>query len=405
MKYAIVILDGAADEPIEMFGGRTVLEAAHTPNLDALGRAGTCGLSRNVPEGFEPSSNVACMSILGYSPERYDIGRGAIEGAALGIELQPGDVALRVNLANVADGIMRSYSSGNITTDDSHALALQIKDALDDDRFELTLGAGFRHILRIRDCPALLDLVYHPAHNLADQPIAGYWPHVPGDCDDEAHRDAACLIRDWMGHADEILADSSVNDRREKEGLLRANTAWVFWPGTKPDGMESFENAFGIRAGMISPVDLLNGLAELTGMCRYTIDGLTDGPGNDYAGQGVKAVEMLGECDLVVVHVEAPDTYGHDGEPELKRESIELIDEHIVSRLIEYGGGNDLRILALPDHPTPVRLKTHANRPVPFVLSGPGIGKTAGNRLTEVDALESGTVVDPGCDLMKMLLG
>ncbi|NTU90155.1 MAG: cofactor-independent phosphoglycerate mutase, partial [Actinobacteria bacterium] len=320
MKYAIVILDGASGYPLDIFDGRTSLEQANTPFLDLLAREGMTGLSKNVPEGVEPSSNVACMSIMGYDPVRYAIGRGAIEGASLGVDLQPGDVAMRMNLCCVQDGIMKSYSTGNISSVDSYAMADEIAAVLDDETFSITKGVSFRHILKVKGHPEIMDLTYTAPHNITDTSIAGCEPQGEG----------ADLLRDYMARANEVLAASPVNARRVTEGLLPATNAWVFWPGMKPEGMESFMEKYGKEAGMLSPVDLLNGLAELTSMKRYAFPGVTDGPDNDYEAQGEGALMMLAENDLVIIHVESPDTAGHDGEAEQKVAAIEAIDREIV---------------------------------------------------------------------------
>ena len=394
MKYAIVILDGASGYPLDIFDGRTSLEQANTPFLDLLAREGMTGFTKNVPDGVEPSSNVACMSIMGYDPVRYDIGRGAIEGASLGVELEPGDVALRMNLCCVQDGIMKSYSTGNISSGDSYALADEIAAVLDDETFSITKGVSFRHILKVKGHPEIMDLTFTAPHNITDSSVVGCDPQGEG----------AELLLDYMARANEILAKSPVNARRIAEGLLPATNAWVFWPGMKPEGMESFAGRYGIEAGMLSPVDLLNGLAELTGMKRYAFPGVTDGPDNDYKAQGEGALDMLAENDLVIIHVESPDTAGHDGEAEQKVAAIEAIDREIVARLVDYAGMYDLRILALPDHPTPLILKTHSPEPVPFVLWGPGIEATKGSRLSESEAALSGVVIDPGHLLMSVLL-
>lgn len=390
MKYAVVILDGAAGEPVAEFGGKTSLEYANTPFLDYLAREGTTGMTKNVPDGYEPSSNIACMSIIGYDPTAYPIGRGAIEGASLGIDLAPGDVAMRLNLCCVEDGRMKSYSTGNISTADSYALADELAAELDDDTFHLVKGVAFRHILVVKGHPEIMDLAYSPAHNITDRPVAGCEPQGPG----------AEVLVDYMEKAATILARSEVNRRRVSEGLLPATDAWLFWPGMRPEGMESFEDVYGKKAGMLSAVDLLNGLAELTGIRRYTCEGISDGPDNDYASQGVEAVEMLKECDLVFIHVEAPDTAGHDGSPANKIDAIESIDREIVSRLVDVAEDMDLAILAMPDHPTPISLKTHTNKMVPFVMWGDETGISVGDRLTEHEAERSGLVIDPGYTLM-----
>jgi 2,3-bisphosphoglycerate-independent phosphoglycerate mutase len=399
MKYAVVILDGAAGEQLAVYGGRTTLEQAHTPYLDSLAANGLVGLAHNVPEGMEPSSNIACTSIMGYDPNLYPIGRGALEGAALGIDLQPGQVAMRLNLTNVsADGIMVSYSTDNISNADGHALMAELKAVLDDETFELHVGTGFRGILVVNGHPELMQGQFTAAHNITDEPVADYPASGPG----------SDLRTDYCARAKAVLDTSPVNARREQQGLLRATDVCVFWPGERPDGMEPFTDCRGgLSAGMLSGVDLLNGIAQLTGVKRYSFAGVTDGPDNDYAAQGEGALSMLAEQDVVFIHIESPDAEGHDGNVAGKLAAVEAIDREVISRLSAFAADDqtpELRILALPDHPTPVLSKRHSKDPVPFVLCGPGIPNNNGQRLTEHEAQASGLVVDPGFQLLDMLL-
>jgi 2,3-bisphosphoglycerate-independent phosphoglycerate mutase len=416
MRFVVVILDGASGEPLEAQGGKTTLEVAATPHLDALVRQGVVGLARNVPDGMEPSSNVACTSIIGYNPADYPIGRGALELAALGVDLLDGQVALRVNLTNVTpEGIMHSYSTDNISSEDGHALGDELKAALDDDTFTLYKGTGFRLYLVVTGHSALMDTTLAAAHNIADMPVAEHLPQGP----------EAQLIRDFEARAKTVLAASPVNAHRVAQGKLPATDVFAFWPGMRPDGMEDFTSRFGKQAALNSGVDLLNGIAQLAGIKRCHFAGVTDGPDNDYAAQGEGALAMLAENDVVFVHVEAPDAEGHDGNAEGKRRAVEAIDREIISRLRTFAASHPLRILALPDHPTPVATKRHTSEPVPFVMAGPGItpdamrtasaadslraaGATdatgAASRLTESEASATGLLVDPGYQLLRILL-
>ncbi|MDR1422412.1 MAG: 2,3-bisphosphoglycerate-independent phosphoglycerate mutase [Coriobacteriales bacterium] len=399
MKYAIVILDGASGEPVPQNGGLTSLEAAHTPQLDALARRGRVGLVHNVPQGLEPSSNVACTSIVGYDPADNPIGRGALELAALGVDLKEDQVALRVNLVNVSpEGLMHSYSTDNISTADAHALADELLDALPElqsDTFRLYKGIGFRLYLVVTGHPELMAAQLPAAHNITDQAIAEYPPMGSG----------SALIAELEARAHAILAASSINARRVACGKLPATHIFIFWPGRRPVGLPSFESRYYKRAAMLSGVDLLNGIAQLTGIKRYSFTGVTDGPDNDYAAQGEGALKMLEANDVAFIHVEAPDAEGHDGHIEGKRLAIEAIDREIISRLSSYGEQHPLRILALPDHPTPVLAKRHSSDPVPFVMAGPGVGSNGAARLTELAAAATGLVVDPGWRLLGDLFG
>jgi 2,3-bisphosphoglycerate-independent phosphoglycerate mutase len=418
MKYAVVILDGASGEPLAAHGGRTTLEAAATPHLDALATSGLVGLAKNVPDGLEPSSNIACTSICGFDPACYPIGRGALEGAALDITLADDEIALRLNLTHVDErGIMVSYSTGNISQASGQALLGELAAALDDETFKLHPGAGFRGILVVKGHPQLMRTTLTPAHNMTDEPVANYPASGP----------EAALIEDYRARARAVLAASPTNAHRSAAGLMTANEVFIFWPGQRPAGMASFRETYATSAGMLSGVDLLGGIAKLAGIKNYHFAGITDGPDNDYAAQARAALAVLAERDLVFVHVEAPDAEGHDGNVAGKLAAVEAIDREIISRLIAYAKEQPLRIMALPDHPTPVALKRHTRELVPFVLAGPGIvpavaGAPAGSggsaptggsgsgggipatRLTEAQAAATGIVVDPGYLLMARLL-
>ncbi|GAB4280272.1 MAG: cofactor-independent phosphoglycerate mutase [Coriobacteriia bacterium] len=352
------------------------------------------GIAVTVPEGTEPSSSAACMSILGYDPVRDYIGRGAIEAAAMGIELAEGDVALRLNLVTIEDGRMASYSAGHITSEESHALISELQDALESDAGRLYPGVNYRHILVVRGAAELAEASFTPPHDISGQPVEGKTPAGPG---------TKVLLR-LMEEARPVLARSPVNADRAARGLPQATDVWPFWPGLRPEGLESFERKRGLRAAMTSGVDLLGGLAELTGMTRLAIPGVTDGPDNDYDAQAEGALAALDEHDLVVIHIESPDEAGHAGDAAAKIAAIEAIDDRVVRRVIERAKAEPLRVLAMPDHPTPIQLKTHVGEPVPFVLWGEGVDALPGASFCERDAAATGLTVDPGRGVMDLLL-
>ena len=396
MKYIVVILDGASGDPLADFAGQTTLQLAQTPNLDALAAAGQVGLAVNVPEGMEPSSNVACSSIVGYDPLDYPIGRGALELSALGIELADDEVALRANLCHVSPaGIMVSYSCDNISSTDGHALADELKATLDDEQCTLYKGSGFRLYLVVKGRPGLMQTVLPQAHNLSDLPIADYPVEGP----------EADFAIGYMARANKLLANSPTNARLIAEGKLPATNLMCFWPGQRPSGMQPFSERYGLKAALNSGVDLLDGIATLTGIERFKFSGVTDGPDNDYAAQGEGALQMLADHDIVFLHIEAPDAEGHDGNILGKRLAVEAIDREIISRLRRYAVDKPLRIMALPDHPTPVVSKRHSAAPVPFLMAGPGIIPNSGKRLTEAEAAATGLLVDPGWQLLGLLIG
>ncbi len=398
MKYCVIILDGAAGWPLPALGGKTTLTAARTPHLDALARDGAVGLAVTVPDGEEPSSSTACTSILGYDPVADRVGRGAIEAASMGVTLAPDEIALRMNLVHIDEGVMRSYSSGRIPTDESRAIVGELAGALATPTFAFHPGVAYRHVLVVKGHPELLDAAYAPPHDLSDRPVASHLPAGPG----------ATLLLDLMDRARELLRRSPVNARRAERGDLPATDIWPFWPGKTPSGMKPFEKARGVRGAMTSGVDLLNGLAVLAGLTRLHVAGVSDGPDNDYVAQAEAGLAALADHDLVIIHVESPDEAGHAGDADAKLAAIEAIDREIVSRARaaapRFARDGGLRILAMPDHPTPVAIKTHSREPVPFVLAGPGIAGNGADRYDEAAATRTGLKLDPGRLVMDRLL-
>jgi len=393
VKHVICIVDGAAGWPVAGLGGRTTLAAARTPNLDALAAEGLVGLARTVPDGAEPSSSAACTSILGYDPLADYVGRGAIEAASMGISLAPDEVALRMNLVHIAEGAMTSYACGHITTEESRAIVGDLDAVLGDHVFHFYPGVAYRHILVVEGHPELLALEYTPPHDISDVAVAGHQPRGAG----------ADILTRLMERARDVLEMSSANRERAQRGQLPATDIWPFWPGVAPSGLTPFAERFGVSAAMTSGVDLLNGLAVLFGIDRLTIAGVTDGADNDYTAQVEGALAALDDHDLVVVHVESPDEEGHAGNVAGKVAAIEAIDREVVSRIRAYDG--EVRVLCMPDHPTPIELKTHAAEPVPFLLAGAGVTPDAAVAFYEDAAAATGRLVDPGRRVMNLLLG
>jgi len=408
-KAVVLIIDGASGWPAAALGGKTALEAAHTPHLDELAREGSVGMVSHVPEGMEASSAVACMSVMGFDPRQYYAGRGPIEAAAMGVELEPGQVALRCNLVTVRDGRMVSYSAGNISSAESAELVAALQRELGDERVAFKAGVGFRHILTVRDGEALALTRFTPAHDLTDRCVEEGLPEGPG----------ADFVLELMEQSKAVLADHPVNRRRQAQGKLPATQIWLFWPGMKVAGMPDFAaHHGGRRAALTSPVDLLRGLAVLSGVDVLTIPGVTDGDDNDYAGQMVGALAALADHDVVFVHVEAPDEAGHRGDAIGKVRAIEEVDRLMLPQVIERArsyqrehvtGGDivaqGLRLLVLPDHPTPLEIKTHVGEPVPFLMWGPGFVGNGAAAYTEAEARATGLTVAPGHRLLSLFLG
>jgi len=394
MKNIIVILDGASGWELEELDGQTTLEAAATPMLDLMALQGKVGLAETVFEGLEPSSAAACTSILGFDPATYCIGRAAIEAAAMGITLDDDEVALRVNTLTIENGIMRSYAGGHISTDESRAIIERLAAELDDEVFTLYPGVAYRHILVVKGHPELLETTYTPPHDISDKPVADYLPTDPG----------AALLADYTARAHALLAHDPTNEARVAAGLLPITDLWPFWPGTAPARLPSFPETFGATAALSSGVDLLFGLARLFGITPLAIDGVTDGPDNDYVAQVTGALAALDEHDVVIIHVESPDEMAHAGDMAGKILAIEDIDQSIMTRVFAYGRQHDdVRVLALPDHPTPIALKTHVRAHVPFLLWGSGVSPDQAVQYSERTATETGWTI-AGPSLMGTLL-
>ena len=397
MKYVVLIIDGASGWPAAALGGRTSLETARIPNLDRLAQEGRVGTVANVPEGMEASSAIACMSVMGFDPALYYCGRGPIEAAAMGVELEPGQVAMRCNLVTVVDGLMASYSAGNIPSAESAELVASLEAGLGDERCRFYPGVSFRHILTVRDGKELLSTTFTPPHDISGLPIEGSLPAGPG----------ASLALDLMERSKALLDGHPVNERRLARGKPAATQIWLFWPGMRPAEMPAFTELYaGRKAALTSPVDLLKGMAVQTGVDFLPIPNVTDGPDNDYEGQMRAALDALAGHDLVFVHVESPDEAGHQGDAAGKVEAIEKVDALMVPQVMEAAatvpGG--LRLLVLPDHPTPLEIKTHVAEPVPFLMWGPGCDADGAAAYTEKEARATGFAVAPGHLLMSQFL-
>jgi len=378
---------------VEELGGRTSLEAARTPNLDRLAREGQVGLVQNIPEGMEPSSAIACMSVLGFDPIRFYGGRGPIEALALGIHLEPEQAALRCNLITVEQGRMMSYAGGHIPSSESGVIIEDLQRELGSERVAFYSGVGFRHIVTVREAEDVVNTICVPAHDIHGEPIEEHLPQGPG----------SFFLQDLMDRSRELLREHPINEARRARGDLPVTQIWLFWPGLVAADMPSFREAYGREAAITSGVDLLAGLATQVQMQVLDIAGVTDDGSNDFEGQMAGALAALEEHDLVVVHVEAPDEAGHSGDVAGKVEAIERVDELMLPKILESAG--EIRLLALPDHPTPLSSRTHARDPVPFVMWGTDVESRPAAAYTEAAAAATGLSVDPGCRLMARFLG
>ncbi len=392
MKYAVVIVDGAAGRPITERGGKTSLELARTPNLDTIAPAAQIGMVRTVPEGFEPSSACACMSLLGYDPVRYYRGRAAIEAVSMGIPVGEGEVIFRCNLVTVSDSRMRDYSAGHISTKEATELIKALQTALGSDRLTFYPGVGYRHLLKLKGGEETLKAMCTPPHDIPGQPVSGYLPKGEG----------SDLLLTLMRRSEVVLGEHPVNVARIARGLAPATTIWLFWGSGKIPKIPPFRETYGLKAALTSGVDLLRGLAKMMGMTVLEIPGVTDGPDNDYRAQAEGAIAALGSHDLVAIHVEAPDEAGHSGSAEEKITAIERIDAEIISRLRKHP--DKMRLLVMPDHPTPLAVRTHTPDPVPYLLWGSGFESNGGRRFTEAEAKKTGLFVEKGYKIMGRLV-
>jgi 2,3-bisphosphoglycerate-independent phosphoglycerate mutase len=393
MKYVVLIIDGASGWPVESLGNKTSLEAAATPNLDQLARRATVGMTGTVPERMEPSSACACMSVLGYNPRVFYKGRAAIEAKSLNIDIASDETVFRANLVTIENGRMRDYSAGHIDSNESAALIRYLNEKLGKTDLLLYPGVGYRHILKIKGRPEALSAVCTPPHDISDQLIENYLPRGEG----------SDLLRGIMAASAEALIDHPVNLERVARGELPATQLWLFWgSGALPD-MPSFKDRYGLSAAITSGVDLLRGLGQMQGMDVLCIDGVTDNSDNDYALQMEEALRALDVYDMVVVHVEAPDEAAHTGSAEEKVKSIEMIDRDMVGRIRAYNK-DKLRVLIMPDHPTPLKIRTHAAEPVPFLIWGSGVRTSGARRFTEAEAKATHLSVAEAHNIMSMVV-
>ncbi|MBM4445331.1 MAG: cofactor-independent phosphoglycerate mutase [Chloroflexi bacterium] len=393
MKYAVLVGDGMADYPLEELGGRTPLEVARIPNMDQVARRGGLGLVGTVPSGMPPGSDVAILSILGYDPRRYYTGRGPLEAARLGIEISPREVAFRCNLVTVDGGRLVDYSSGHIGSAEAAELIGLLQRELGTESVRFHPGVSYRHICIISDT-ALMHVACTPPHDVVGQPIEKNMP--PG-------REAG-LLRDLMSRSRHLLDGHEVNRARVGRGEMAANMIWLWGQGGTPQ-IPSFRERFGMGGGVISAVDLVKGIAGLIGLDSIEVPGATGYYDTDYAAKGRYAVNWLDRQGFVLVHVEAPDEAGHNGHLDQKIKAIESFDEHVVGPIMaRFGGQRGFRVLVLPDHPTPIHLRTHTAEPVPFAWYGPGLSEGRAAAFSEREAAASDLSIEPGYRLMERFI-
>ncbi|MDR0537928.1 MAG: cofactor-independent phosphoglycerate mutase [Tannerellaceae bacterium] len=369
MKYIIILGDGMADEPVDILGGKTPLQYAHTPCMDMLASSGSCGLLKTIPAGFHPGSEVANMAILGYDLNRVFEGRGSLEAASMGVELHPGDMAMRCNLINVdADGLIQSHTSGHISTGEAAVLIKHLNDTLGTETVKFHAGVSYRHLLVLKGGDKRLNCT--PPH---DVPQQAFRPLLikPESADAV---DTAELLNSLILKSQEVLSTHPLNIRREAEGKPSANSIWPWSPGYRP-AMKTLSEMYNIGKGVvISAVDLIRGIGAYAGLEIIYVEGATGLYDTNYEGKAKAAVDALKTHDFVFLHLEGIDEAGHEGKVDLKIKTIEDLDMRIVRPVYEGVKYMDepVSIAVLPDHPTPCALRTHTAEPVPFLIYKPG---------------------------------
>ncbi|HEY9575954.1 MAG TPA: cofactor-independent phosphoglycerate mutase [Lachnospiraceae bacterium] len=395
MKYIVVLGDGMADEPIKELKEKTPLEYANTPTMDCMAKRGEIGLVRTVPEGMKPGSDTANLSVIGYNPKKYYTGRSPLEALSIGVDMEETDVAIRCNLVTLSEEEeyskkkMIDHSASEISTEDAKILFDAVVSEVENEVFRYYLGVSYRHCL-IWKKGEVVELT--PPHDILGKNVEDYL--------------LVEFLLDIQKKSYEILKNHPLNRERKEKGLHPANSFWFWGAGTKP-ALDSFFLRYGKKGAMISAVDLLKGIAVGTGLSNIEVYGANGGLHTNYEGKANAAIKALLEdgFDFVYVHVEAPDEMGHQGSLENKIKAIEFLDERVISLIKEKmdRSGEDYRILVLPDHPTPVRLRTHTSNPVPYLLFDSRKDVLHSHLYNEREAKSSGNYIEEGFRLMEHL--
>ncbi len=391
-KYAIIIPDGAADDPIDLFEGKTVIEAADIPNIDNISTNGKQGIVQTIPPDMTPGSDVAQMSLLGYDPKQYYTGRAPLEAAAKDITLATDDWVFRCNLVTIADNLMADHSAGHISNEEASNLINEFADALSDDRLRFYNGISYRHLCVISGVQFKVHT--QPPHDIIGQKISKNLPHGKN----------ADLLCDIMARSQQLFENHQINRVRRDLGENPVSSVWLWGQGQKAY-LESFHKRFGINGVAITAVDLVKGLAKLIGFDLIDVPGATGFADTNYLGKGLAAIDALEKYDLVFVHIEAPDEAAHIGNAQLKKETLEQIDKYIVGPVHQaMKKYENYRILVMPDHPTLVATRAHSGDPVPFAMDGTGINGILQKGFSEANAHESGFRVEKGSEMMEYFL-
>ncbi|MCH5340613.1 MAG: cofactor-independent phosphoglycerate mutase [Acetatifactor sp.] len=398
MKYLIILGDGMADEPIEELDGKTPLEYAQTPNLDRLSKLSEVGMVHTIPDGMKPGSDTANLSVLGYDPRKYYSGRSPLEALSIGVPMKDDDIAIRCNIVTISEEAVPfeeqtiiDHSSSEISTEDCAVLLKAVADQLANDTYQFYVGTSYRHCL-IWSGGSVVELT--PPHDVLGQVIGQYLPE-----------DA--VLREMMRKSHDILVNHPINIERKNRGLNPANCCWFWGAGTKPQ-LSSFQEKTGKKGMMVSAVDLLKGIAVGAGMGVALVEGANGGLHTNYAGKVEAAVKALTQdgYDFAYIHVEAPDEMGHQGSVERKVRAIQYLDTQVIGPAVEKleASGEEFRLLVLPDHPTPIRVRTHTADNVPYLIYDSRFPQSHDWSYSEAEGRASGNFVAQGHKLMDQFL-
>lgn len=400
MKYLVMLCDGMSDEPFAALDNKTPMMKAYKPCMDSLANKGEVGLVKTVQDGMKPGSDVANLSVLGYDAKKYYSGRSPLEAASIGIDLKSTDVTFRCNLVTLSDDseysdkTMLDYCADDISTQEAEVLINYIQEKLGNDTFSFYPGVSYRHCL-VWDNGVVDGHILTPPHDITDRPVKQYIPQG----------EHVSALYDMMKKSYDLLKDHPVNLDRIKRGKRPANSIWLWGEGTKP-ALDSFYSKFSVNGSMISAVDLLKGIAICADMTSVDVEGATGYIDTNFDGKCKAAIEEFKRGqDLVYIHVEAPDECGHRGEAQNKVRSIELIDEKILSPVVEFlRGYDDFAVLVCPDHPTPLCIKTHSSNPVPYLIYSSRNEIDGVERFTEDSAKVTGNYIELGYTMMEYFL-
>ena len=391
-KFIVLVPDGMADEPVDMLGGKTPLEAAHTPWMDQLVKKGISGLVQTIPDNYPPGSDIGNLALMGYDPAQCFTGRAPLEAANMNIILAANEMAFRCNVVTSFDGNMTDYSAGHISSEEAAILIKDLDKALGSSTIRFYPGKSYRHlmVLTTDEIEGFSKVNTKPPHDILNQPIEGFLPQG-------TH---AKVLLTLMEKSKTVFANHPVNQARMAKGLLPVTMIWLWGQGKKPQ-LPLLKDKFGITGSVISAVDLVNGIGRLAGLAVIDVPGANGYYDTNYVGKVEYALTSLKQHDFVYIHIEAPDEAGHNGDAKAKKECIEKIDALVVKRLIDFMTTNsDVRLLISPDHPTPVAKRTHTRSAVPFVMAGQGIVTNGLTALGETQAQHKGVLFDSGAALL-----